>query len=50
MKKSAVLLAISMAFASFGFIACDGDDDSNASGFTAEVDDWENGGTVDVGL
>jgi hypothetical protein len=27
-----------------------GDDDSNASGFTAEVDDWENGGTVDVGL
>ncbi len=31
MKKSAVLLAISMAFASFGFIACDGDDDSNAN-------------------
>jgi hypothetical protein len=27
-----------------------GDSDSNASGFTAEVDDWENGGSVDVGL
>ena len=27
-----------------------GDSDTNASGFSAEVDDWEDGGSVDVGL
>jgi hypothetical protein len=27
-----------------------GDSGTNASGFSAEVDDWEDGGSVDVGL